>query len=452
MKQQWLLAAGILVAALVPLTSEAATFTVTTDADSGPGSLRQAILDANANAEADTIDFDADYTIVLQSRLPDITTDIEITGNGWDRTILDGGNPPGGSTGVEAFWILTGGILTVDGVMIQNCYGGGGGAVKNVGGTFRFRNSRCERNRSDYGGCYQKLGSSGSTEIEDSVIADNMAVSAGGGIFYSGSGSLRIARSAIVGNVGCEENWFTWRGGGVFVRYSASVHISDSVIADNVCDSVLGGPTEGGGLAMTSSGGVVLANCTISGNYADRGGGIYLDPGAGPADFQNVTIASNTGGEATGGVFIGNPGNRSRNSIFAGNIGGNCWGAHWIDSEGYNIEDADTCLNWTPDDQVYTNPSIGPLGDNGGPTATHALLPGSPAIEAGNPAGCVWDDDGLPGTPDVPLDHDQRGYVRPFDGGGGGTPICDIGAYESGVVYRDDFESGDTSGWSLTVP
>jgi hypothetical protein len=179
---------------------------------------------------------------------------------------------------------------------------------------------------------------------------------------------------------------------------------------------------------------------------------VHLDPGVGHADFQNVTVAQNLAGETAGGVYLGSQGHQSRNSIFAGNTGGNCSGAYRIDSEGYNIEDADTCLNSMPTDQLITNPSIGPLGQNGGPTATHALLSGSPAIEAGNPAGCAWDDDGIPGTPDVPLDHDQRGYLRPFDAYGGGNPICDVGAYEYGVILEDSFESGDTTGWSATVP
>jgi hypothetical protein len=68
---------------------------------------------------------------------------------------------------------------------------------------------------------------------------------------------------------------------------------------------------------------------------------------------------------------------------------------------------------------------LGPLQDNGGPTETHALLPGSPAIDAIPPAECTYDDDGDPGTPPVPLATDQRGVARPQGAG------CDIGAFEA---------------------
>jgi hypothetical protein len=76
----------------------------------------------------------------------------------------------------------------------------------------------------------------------------------------------------------------------------------------------------------------------------------------------------------------------------------------------------------------------------GGPTPTMALWAGSPAIDAGGSAGC-------PAT-------DQRGVGRPIDGDEDGTPTCDIGAFEfqSVPIFTDDFESGDTSAWSVVVP
>ena len=91
-----------------------------------------------------------------------------------------------------------------------------------------------------------------------------------------------------------------------------------------------------------------------------------------------------------------------------------------ISSAGHNIlgDVTDCDFAATPSDQVGMAPNpidplLGPLADNGGPTSTHALLPGSPAIDAIPVADCTYDDDGDPGTPDVPLTTDQRGVPRP---------------------------------------
>jgi hypothetical protein len=92
-------------------------------------------------------------------------------------------------------------------------------------------------------------------------------------------------------------------------------------------------------------------------------------------------------------------------------------------SLGNNIESDGTCGFDGPGDTV-ADPLLGPLQDNGGPTPTHALLPGSPAIDAVSLAACTYDDDGDPGTPEVSLAKDQRGVARPQGGS------CDIGAYE----------------------
>jgi hypothetical protein len=105
---------------------------------------------------------------------------------------------------------------------------------------------------------------------------------------------------------------------------------------------------------------------------------------------------------------------RARNVIFAAANGGNCQGA--IQSLGNNIETGDSCSLTGPNDRPNTAPRLGPLQNNGGPTDTHALLPGSPAIDAGASAAC-------PAT-------DQRGVARPLDGNGDGTTACDVGAFE----------------------
>jgi len=114
-----------------------------------------------------------------------------------------------------------------------------------------------------------------------------------------------------------------------------------------------------------------------------------------------------------------------RNTIVANSIaGGDCSGDGAITSEGYNLDSDGTCGFTGEGDLSNTDPLLGPLQDNGGPTLTHALLAGSPAIDGGNPAGCT---DPLGN----PLTTDQRGELRPADGDCDGIPICDTGAYEA---------------------
>lgn len=109
-----------------------------------------------------------------------------------------------------------------------------------------------------------------------------------------------------------------------------------------------------------------------------------------------------------------------QNSILVNNKGGNCHGT--ITSRGYNLSSDLSCSFDGAGDLSDTNPDLGPLQNNGGPTDTMALLPGSPAIDSGNPAGCA---DGQGHR----LNTDQRGKPRPDKEDTGRR--CDVGAYES---------------------
>src|SRR5262249_46089980 len=101
-----------------------------------------------------------------------------------------------------------------------------------------------------------------------------------------------------------------------------------------------------------------------------------------------------------------------------------------------------TCRFNQTGDLINTDPLLDALAGNGGATQTHALLPGSPAIDAGDPAGCT-DASG------AALLNDQRGQERTQDGDGNGTATCDIGAYEPpAIVYRNDFQGATGAEWS----
>jgi hypothetical protein len=161
--------------------------------------------------------------------------------------------------------------------------------------------------------------------------------------------------------------------------------INNSTLSGNSGSSLFG-VSHGGGIS--NGGTLTISNSTLSGNSASSGGGI-----SGSATLQNSIVA---------------------NSL----RGGNCSGT--MNSKGYNLSSDATCNFSGPGDMNSISPNLGPLQNNGGPTQTMALLPGSPAIDAGNPTGCA---DGLGHL----LKTDQRGDPRPDAEDIGG---CDIGAYE----------------------
>jgi predicted outer membrane repeat protein len=191
---------------------------------------------------------------------------------------------------------------------------------------------------------------------------------------------------------------------------------------------------EGGGISIT--GALTVTNSTVSGNSVrnGNGGGIYL---AGTLTVTNSTVSGNTAGHSGGGVYGYGGTLTLTNSTVSGNsaefragavynrdsqvtltrslIDGDC-GYSAIISGGYNIESpGDTCrLDPDGTDLVdVPDPMLGPRQDNGGPTETHALLPGSVAIDA------------IPGDA-CEVETDQRGQPRPETDGS----MCDVGAFE----------------------
>jgi hypothetical protein len=170
--------------------------------------------------------------------------------------------------------------------------------------------------------------------------------------------------------------------------------------------------SNGGGI-LNNGGTLTLANSTVSENIAYLGGGIF---NYSTLTLTNSTVSDNAAGERGGGIW--NQGGTLTNTL----VDNDCDGTPDV-SGGYNIESpGDTCgfdqatdlVNVTADDL-----KLGALAPNGGPTETHALLPGSVAINKIAKEDCV-DADG------EPLTTDQRGEPRPETGG----TMCDVGAFE----------------------
>ena len=256
------------------------------------------------------------------------------------------------------------------------------------------------------GGIYM---SGGSLTITDSSITGNQAVEGGG--IYIFAGQLMINNSTITLNKAvCPTYLCTAAGGGIY-NFVGSLTINASTFADNFtvnCGTSC--PTIGGGIFNGRT--ATINNSTISHNSAETGGGIF---NKGTITISNTTLSNNPAGG--GGIY--NVGMASlQNSIVADNSGGNCSGT--MNSNGHNLSSDATCNFNNTGDLNNTDPLLGPLQNNGGPTQTEALLAGSPAIDAGNPNGCTDGSGNL-------LTTDQRGRPRPDKEDSNG---CDMGAYE----------------------
>ena len=223
--------------------------------------------------------------------------------------------------------------------------------------------------------------------ITNSTISGNLASNDAGGILNDGT--LTITSSTITGNQAGAFGGNVYPGYGGGISSDGPLTISNSTISGNTAaGNAFKGFGYGGGVG--SSGTMAISNSTITGNWANIGGGIYNI--IGPFETGNTIFNAGALGE----------------NIF--NDGGT------ITSDGYNVssDDGGGYLNG-PGDQINTDPLLGPLEDNGGPTFTHALLPGSPATNAGDP-------NFIP-----PPYYDQRGprFIRVFNG------RIDVGSFET---------------------
>jgi predicted outer membrane repeat protein len=415
----------------VAIPAHAATITVTNTNDSGSGSLRQALADAN---DGDIIIFAVTGTIGLTSGELLVDKSITVSGPGAANLTVNG------NANSRVFHIGSGRIVAISGLPITNGNASGGfpdgGGIYNDHATLTLSDCTISDNSAfrNGGGVYNDRAT---LTINNCMVSENLAGNEGGGICNDddgGSTTLQISdsvfssNSAEFGGAICND---ARMGGTAMLFISNSALSSNSVGYDAGAILTIG--DSGHATAMVSS-------CTISGNSAQvHGGGIYcvvtdvplhqkdrLDCNAWPVKqhftgtpaltIVNSTVSGNIAGMIGGGIYnhalIG-----IASSTFSGNSAGSGGGVYndggvpplaveisntvfnagasgdnifnnggTITSLGYNLSSDDgNGYLVGPGDQINTDPLLGPLQDNGGPTFTHALLPRSPAIDAGDP-------------------------------------------------------------------
>ena len=368
--------------------------------------LRAAIEETNALAGPDTVLVpEGAYALAIPGDLEnggltgdlDVMDGLRIIGDDQSSTILEGAgldrlldiDPGGAGITVEISRMTIRGGTLLHNEDIGSTLGGGGGVLVR-GGTVQLTN----------------------VTLRDNQI--NNLIQAGGGIWNRGH--LTLTNCLVTGSR-------AYHAGGIANVESGVLTIANSAVSGNTAFGAIG---TGGGIFNLSV--ATLVNTTISGNVSSQSncGGIQNMNLLGLA---NVTF-SNNGAFRFGGALCNQGAMEVGNSLFASNVASgvanNCrLDGGTVTSDGYNLEDLDTCGLAGTGDMISTNPVLGPLQDNGGSIPTHALLPGSPAIDTGHPAGCV-DFTSFPAT----LTTDQRGQLRPLDGNRDRTARCDIGAYE----------------------
>jgi predicted outer membrane repeat protein len=309
---------------------------------------------------------------------------LQIIGAGASTTIVDG-------AGVSGAFLTSNpkAHITLSGFTMRNGGGeGDGGAVYNCGSDVTIIDSVLTGNR---------------------VVRGNGNDGFGGAIYSCGGGTLNLINDTFSGNMAVE--------GGAICN-GGTLNIYNSTFSGNVARHHRGG-------AIFNYGTLTINNSTFSGNRTRRGSGGAIHNGVlfvgkGILSINNSTIAGNIAGDGHGGGIFSLSGATAvlQNTIVANNVGGNCKGT--LKSKGYNLSSDDSCSFHNAGDLNDTDPNLGRLRNNGGPTKTLALLPGSPAIDSGNPSGCTNGQGHL-------LKTDQRGKPRPDKEDSSG---CDRGAYE----------------------
>jgi hypothetical protein len=456
--------------ASIALTSHANTYTVTTTNDTGPNSLRAVITTANGATGPHTISFGTTGnfagggTINLLSPLPVISNSVTITGwskGGSTNAISIKGSPlvfaAGTSNSLQQLniggYITNGQSLTISGCVITN------GGILSTGilqvasssvigsptaGIWNSGNATL--NIVTVSSCSQGgIHNEGAMAIANSLITNNYIANAGGAGIYS-QNTLQVTGCQIVDNLGdgngsgilnvgyasvldsTIEGNYTWFGFGGGIYSQGTLYVARVLLNQNIASKHVGMGGCGGGVCV-NGGQASFTNTTFCGNMAQGeslpGLGSAVYGLSGSVEMVNCTIVRN---EARTDPYGGSTPQRGDaafynynasvtllNTIIATNF---CDSGDPPDvcgafvSQGYNfIGNSSGSSGWNAVTDYQNAPPLllGPLQDNGGPTLTCALLPGSLCILAGTSTGA-------PVT-------DQRGVFRPYN-------QCDIGAYQ----------------------
>lgn len=425
-------------AVLAAPAAQAATFNVTNLNDTGAGSLRDAINTANASAGADVITFQPGLTgtITLTSGQLLVSDSVDIQGPGAAAMAVSGNNAS------RVFYLYNSGALlditisdltvrdgaetdgagimdadenlTLDGVVVTGNHAtndGGGLWMDGFNFSFTIRNSTFSGNTAGDagGGIYVEDTNDDNIAnlFQDSTISGNSAYRGGGIYFYDPDSPVTIDRTTISGNTASDN------GGGLLLLDTdtdGSFVVSSSTISGN---SAVDG---GGAYFYQADQPVTLRNVTVSGNQATgSGGGLFFYDGYSGVDLQFVTVVSNSAAISGGGVYLEDGNIDVTNSIVANNTApsdADLAGAGTFTVTYSLVEASGGTITDGGNNITGTDPDLGPLADNGGPTDTHLPNPGSPVIDSAN----------LALTPGITTD--QRGVTRPAG------PAADMGAVE----------------------
>ncbi|GAB4577594.1 MAG: hypothetical protein Fur0022_03250 [Anaerolineales bacterium] len=409
----------------------------------GNCTLREAVEAANTNSPVDEcrpgssvfqdlIIFRDDGVIMLSDALV-ITQAVEIRGNGENVTILDGTTANLSTALVYASWVDGNPNMDLTHLTVQNAVSstGLGGAIYSQSPvSLKVDHVTLSFNSAGNGG---GIFTSGNITIQNSQFLSNTVTGSGGALHIT-NGTLTVEQSTFQGNL-------VQGSGGAIQLNNGTASISYGTFSQNRAESDL---STGGGLSLLnslatithsailknhaeSSGGglylgnsqVTIINSTLSANSASLGGGIHANNNA-IIDAHNNTFVANIGG----GIVLFSSSAIFQDTIIGENEWVNCHSQFdsTLQSLGHNLIDFNTCQFDQPTDistgQALFDSVLGPLQANGGTTLTHALLPGSAAIDAGHCSG-------------LSIADDQRNVPRPQG------QACDIGSFEyEGTLWK----------------